>query len=107
MPTPDLKDPLQGRTPETIDPNTLSSWSEISPDLATPYSHHYNFSWEFDLARQWHLQLGYVGSRSHKLFLTYFLNRARFVEGIPFNSEPINQRRPDPTRLERLIINNG
>ncbi len=107
VPRPNLKDLFQGLDPEDSHLNTRSSSSEVSPDLATPYSHHYNFSWELNLARDWHLQLGYVGSRSHKLFLTYFLNRARFVEEIPFDSGTINERRLDPTKLERLIIHNG
>ncbi|MDA2938398.1 TonB-dependent receptor, partial [Acidobacteria bacterium AH-259-A15] len=107
VPVPDLRDPLKGLNVEDIDPNTRSSWSEVSPDLSTPYSHHYNFSWEFELAPKWRVQLGYVGSRSHKLFLTYFQNRARLVEKIDFNSRTINKRRPDPTKLERLIIHNG
>ena len=107
VPAPDLKNPLGNLTEDDIDPNTRSGWSEVSSDLSTPYSHHYNLSWEFEPAREWRLQLGYVGSRSHKLFLTYFANRARFVEGIPFDSSTINLRRPDPTRLERLIIHNG
>ena len=112
VPAPDLKNSLGNFTEDDIGPNTRSGWSEVSSDLSTPYSHHYNLSLEFELAREWRLQLGYVGSRSHKLFLTYFKNRARYVEGIPFDSSSINLRRPDPTRpdptrLERLLIHNG
>ncbi|MCP5120525.1 MAG: hypothetical protein GY953_57765, partial [bacterium] len=104
VPAPDLRDPLAGLQ---LDPSIRSSWVRVSPDLSTPYSHHYNLSWEFQLAADWSLQLGYVGSRSQKLFLTYFQNRAQFVEGIEFTTRTVNQRRPDPNELNRLFINNG
>ena len=105
--TPDLKNPLGDFNEQDIDPDTPSSWSIISPDLSTPYSHHYNLSWELTLPQKWIIQLGYVGTRSHKLFLTYFKNRAQFIEGIPFDSSTINLRRPDTTRLESRVIHNG
>ena len=107
LPVPDLRNLRAGLDPNNFDPNARSSWSEISPDLSTPYSHQYNFSWEFEIASDWRLQLGYVGSRSHKLFLTYFLNRAQPVEGIPLTSRTVNLRRWDATRFERLFIHNG
>ena len=104
---PDLRTLREGLDPNKFDPNARSSWSEVSPDLSTPYSHHYNFSWEFELASDWRLQLGYVGSRSHKLFLTYFLNRGQPMDGIPLTSGTVNQRRLDPTRFESLLVHNG
>ena len=107
LPTPELKNLRAGIDPNNFDPNARSSWSEVGPDLSTPYSHQYNFSWEFELASDWRLQLGYVGSRSHKLFLTYFLNRAQPVEGVPLTSRTVNRRRWDPTRFENLFIHNG
>jgi hypothetical protein len=66
----------------------------LDPELATPYSHQYNFSWEFELGRNANLQLGYVGSRSHKLLLMWYLNRAHVVEGVPQTSGTLNIRRP-------------
>ena len=107
IPAPDLVNPLGDVRPEDIDPNSRSNFVEVGPDLATPYSHQYNFSWELELASDWRLQLGYVGSRSHKLILTYFLNRAVPVEGIEFGTRTINQRRPDPTRFNHLLSHNG
>ncbi len=107
IPAPDLVDPLGGILPEDVDPNSRSNFVEVGPDLATPYSHQYNFSWELGLASDWRLQLGYVGSRSHKLIITYFLNRARPVEGIEFATRTINQRRPNPTRFNHLLSHNG
>ncbi len=64
---PDLADPLKGLDVSDLDPNTRSTLYSLAPDLRTPYSHTYNFSWELTVARRWTLDLGYVGSRSHKL----------------------------------------
>ncbi len=104
---PDLADPLGGLDFEDLDPNGRASKVEVGPDLSTPYSHQYNFSWEFEVASNWRLQLGYVGSRSHKLILTYFLNRGQYVEGIPFTSKTINERRADQSLFEYLFTHNG
>ena len=104
---PDLADPLGGLDFEDLDPNGRASKVEVGPDLSTPYSHQYNFSWEFEVASNWRLQLGYVGSRSHKLIITYFLNRGQYVEGIPFTSKTINERRADQSLFEYLFTHNG
>jgi hypothetical protein len=79
----------------------------MSPDLATPYSYQYNFSWEAELHPGWRLQIGYVGSRSHKLFQSYALNRAALVPGIDPTIASVNIRRPDQTALEKYWIHNG
>jgi len=106
--TPNLLDPFEGVDPDSIDRNGRASVIEVGPDLATPYSHQYNFSWETELAQGWRLQTGYVGSRSHKLIITYFLNRGRAdVPGVPLASRTTNQRRPDQSRFEYLFIHNG
>jgi len=72
-----------------------------------PYSHQYNLSWEPDWFRSWKLQLGYVGSRSHKLLVMWYLNRAQPVPGIPQTTATINERRPDPTHAEKRTVVNG
>ncbi len=105
VPAPNLVDPLQGIS-TTINPNEPSTVYEVSKDLSTPYSHQYNFSWEFDVKPQWHIQLGYVGSRSIKLFNAWSLNRAQPVPGIPLISNTINERRPNPNEYEHLLILN-
>jgi hypothetical protein len=92
---PYLADPLAGFDLTSLPPNTRSSLTVISPELATPYSHQYNFGWEPDFWRNVRLQLGYVGSRSHKLFASWTTNRADPIDGIPQNSATVNQRRPD------------
>ncbi|MBI3680501.1 MAG: hypothetical protein HY235_08900 [Acidobacteria bacterium] len=97
---PSLTDPLGGITIDKLPPGFRSGYFYVSPHLVSPYSHQYNFSWEPDFAGNWKLQLAYVGSRSWKLFQMWFENRAHPVPGIPQTSGTINQRRPDPTRLE-------
>jgi hypothetical protein len=104
---PDLADPLGGLDFEDLDPKGRASKVEIGSDLATPYSHQYNFSWEAELGADWRLQLGYVGSRSHKLIITYFFNRGQYVEGIPFTSRTINERRANQSLFEYLFTHNG
>ena len=90
-----------------VDPSARSNRIEPGPDLAVPYAHQYNFSWERRLAAGWSLQLGYVGSRAHKLIITYFLNRAREVPSIVSTIANINERRADQTIFEHLFIHNG
>jgi hypothetical protein len=105
---PDLVHPMPpGFDPSNIDPNTPTQGFNLSPDLATPYSYQYNFSWETELHRGWRLQLGYVGSRSHKLFTGYILNRAGRPPGVPLTLATINERRADKTKLDQLLVNNG
>ena len=104
---PDLADPLGGVDASDIDRNARSTRYAIAPDLTTPYTHNYNFSWELEPARDWKLELGYVGSRSHKLLAMWFLNRARPVEGTPQTTRTVNQRRPDLSVFDILHVTNG
>ena len=89
------------------DPTARSSVVEPGPDLSVPYAHQYNFSWEKQLGADWRLQLGYVGSRAHKLIITYFLNRGREVPGMVSTVGNLNQRRADRSIFEHLFIHNG
>ena len=89
------------------DPNARSSLIEPGPDLAVPYAHQYNFSWEKQLVSDWRLQLGYVGSRAHKLIITYFLNRGWEMPGTVSTVANLNERRPDQSIFEHLFIHNG
>ncbi len=79
----------------------------LDPELATPYAHQYNLSWEPEWKSSWRLQLGYVGSRSHKLFSMWYLNRARPVPGIEQITATINQRRPDQSITDYRLVVNG
>ena len=107
IPQPNLADPLGGLSFEDLDPTSRTSLIEVGPDMVVPYSHQYNFSWQFEIARDWRVEAGYVGSRSHKLIQTYFLNRGRVVDGIEFAQRTVNARRANQSIFEHLFIHNG
>ncbi len=92
---PDFLNPLGDFDPTRLDPNARAEVYFLDPNLATPYSHQYNFSWEHSLPANALLRLGYVGSRSHKLLSTWYLNRGEPVDGIPQNTATTNLRRAD------------
>ena len=104
---PDLADPLGRLGPDDFDPNARSTVFALDPELATPYSHQYSFDWQLPLGADWTLNLGYVGSRTHKLLTMWYVNRARQVEGIPQTTLTVNQRRPDPRFFDNRFILNG
>lgn len=79
---------------------------QISPDLATPYSHQYNTTLE-RAAGPGVLRIAYVGSRSFKLLNSFATNRAVPVAGIPLTTTTVNDRRPDPGYYEKWNILNG
>ena len=99
---PDLVNPLGGATA-----NPLGNLYLLDPSLTTPYSHQYNFSWEPEISRTWKVQLGYVGSRSHKLLIMWYRNRAHPVAGIPLTTATINQRRPNRAYADIRWVLNG
>jgi hypothetical protein len=102
--TPDLLEPLKGFV---FDQNSRSTIFALAGNLCTPYSHLYSFSWELEPHSEWRLQLGYTGSRSHKLFMMWHTNRAVPVAGIPLTTTTINDRRPDPTHFEIRRVENA
>ena len=99
--------------PDLVDPRGVSgdkqrsSIYQFAPDLSTPYTHLYSFTWELELPNAWTLDLGYVGSRSHRLLLTWMLNRARVVPGIDQVTGTVDQRRPDSSYADIYHIHNG
>ena len=99
---PSMLNPLAG-----IDLNR-TIYFDVSPDLRTPYSHQYNFTWEFELPRQWRVQTGYVGSRTHKLFYMWYANRAEYkpVNGVAPGTANANDRRPDPRYYDFRSVRN-
>jgi len=107
LPAPDLLNPLEGVIVDPTDPDARASLIVISPDLAAPYSHQYNFSWELSPVTEWALRLGYVGSRSHRLVSIWPTNRAQPVAGVPLVTSTVNDRRPDPKYFENRTILNG
>ena len=104
---PSLVDPLGSLTQEGEVPNPRGNLYLLDPELATPYSHQYNLSWEPEWSRSWKLQLGYVGSRSHKLFIMWYTNRAHPVPGIEQTTATINLRRPNENYAEIRWVLNG
>ena len=88
IPAPDLIDPLRSLKVEGQAADARGNLYLLDPELATPYSYQYNLSWEPDLATRWRVQIGYVGSRSHKLLVMWYLNRAHVVPGFPRPPRP-------------------
>ncbi len=101
---PELLNPLAGAD---FSPDARSIFAAVPEDLKTPYSHLYSGTWEMELSRSWRLQLGYVGSRTHKLLLIWYTNRAQIVPGIPLTTATINDRRPDSRYFEFRPAQNG
>ncbi len=105
---PKLVDPLSELEPGALDPSARSTVVELDPDLASPYSHQYNFQWELGLASDWNLEIGYVGSRSVRLLNLWNTNRGHPVSGIPLTSNTVNERRADPRYFEvRRVLNSS
>jgi len=103
---------IEVQVPELLNPlgnlngSLRSTLFELQDSLRSPYSHQYNFSWEMEVRKDWRLQVGYVGSRSNKLFYTWYTNRARVVAGIPLSTATINDRRPNPNYFDMRQITN-
>jgi hypothetical protein len=106
VPAPSLTDPL-GSLPSGGLADAKGNLYVLDPELATPYAWQYNASWEPALSSSWRLQLGYVGSRQHKLFTMWYLNRARPVPGIPQTTATINARRPNQAIADFRYVLNG
>jgi hypothetical protein len=104
---PDLVDPLKDFNPDDLDPSQRSDLFTLDPELATPYSHQYNFTWEMRPYQDWVLELGYVGSRSHKLLAAWTENRARHIPGVESTTANVNERRPDARYGDVYHILNG
>ena len=80
---------------------------DVPRNLEAPYSHQYTFLWDPLPGKPWSIQLGYIGSRTHKLFMMWFDNRAVAVPGIPQVTATITQRRPDPRYFELRQVKNA
>ena len=104
---PNLIEPFQELSPSDLDPDARSIRNDIDPELSTPYSHQYNLSWTVETRREWALELGYIGSRSHRLLNQRYTNRAHPVEGIAQITRTINLRRADPRYFDVLHTVNG
>ncbi len=84
-----------------------SELSLLSPDLVTPYTHQYSLLVQKELG-SFGLEVGYVGSRTIKLFFPFISNRAEPVPGMEATTGNVNLRRPDAEHLRiQTIINSG
>jgi hypothetical protein len=106
LPAPDLLDPLAAVDFDNLQ-DTIPTTYHLDSELATPYSYMANLAWEHSVGRFGRVQLGYVGSRSHKLLIMWYENRARPVPGIPQTTQTWNDRRPDTTVADRRRVLNG
>jgi hypothetical protein len=99
--SPDLLNPL-GK----LNGSKRAALFQLQDNLRSPYSHQYNFSWETQFLKDWRLQLGYVGSRTQKIFYTLYTNRARVVDGIALTTATVNDRRPNPNYYDMRRVTN-
>lgn len=104
---PDLVHPLGMLNAEDLDPSARSTVFSMDPELATPYSHQYGLDWQLGLGGGWTIDLGYVGSRTHKLLTLWYTNRAQSVPGVPQTTRTVNLRRPDPRFYDNRLVLNG
>ncbi len=104
---PKLVDIISGIAFANVTPGSRSTLFDIADNLVEPYSHQYSLSWEFGLSRTMNLQLGYVGSRSHKVFQAWFLNRGERPEGVPVTVRTTNLRRANSRYNDVLRLHNA
>lgn len=104
---PDLVNPLSGISTDAGSGKAKGNLYLLDPQLASPYSYQYNFTWEPAFWRSWRLQMGYVGSRSHKLLVMWYLNRAHATAGIPQTTATINDRRANQNLADVRWVLNG
>ena len=104
---PKLVDIISGAAFANVSPGSRSTLFDIADNLVEPYSHQYSLSWEFGLSNTMNLQLGYVGSRTHKVFQAWFLNRGERPTGTPVTVRTTNVRRPDNRYNDVLRLHNA
>ncbi len=104
---PRLADIISGAAFANVTPGSRSTLFDIADNLVEPYSHQYSLSWEFGLSRTMNVQLGYVGSRTHKVFQAWFLNRGERPDGVPVTVRTTNQRRADGRYNDVLRLHNA
>ena len=104
---PSLVDVISGAAFANVTAGSRSTLFDIANNLVEPYSHQYSLSWEFALSRTMNVQLGYVGSRTHKVFQAWFLNRGERPAEIPVTVRTTNQRRSDNRYNDVLRLHNA
>lgn len=79
----------------------------LDSNLALPYSHQYNVSWDLELHRSWRVQLGYAGSRTFKLVQMTSTNRGLIVPGMTLTEDNVDARRPNQSWSSIRRFGNG
>jgi hypothetical protein len=79
----------------------------LDANMVRPYSNQYNAGWERELRGSWHVQLGYVGSRTHKLIMLRSLNRGLIIPGMAMAESNVDQRRPNQSDSSIRYVENG
>jgi hypothetical protein len=106
--TPDLLNPLNGLTMKDVGPNFRSAFYQVADNLGLPYAHMYNASWEWQSSRGMQLEIGYVGSRAHRLLETLYNNRGgKVADASLITPATVNARRADQTKYDIFRIHNG
>jgi hypothetical protein len=101
---PSLINPLENTY---LGPGARHIQFDVPSNLQSPYTHQYTFLWEPFTGRRWSIELGYLGSRTHRLFMMWFANRAVPVAGVPQTTATITERRPDPRYFELREVRNA
>lgn len=101
---PDFLNPLRDLAASTA--SAQSAYAVLPADLRTPYAHLYSLVMERRSNNWGMLRFGYTGSRSIKLLAGIVQNRAVPMDGIPYTTATINERRPDPSVGELRIAQN-
>ena len=104
---PRLVDIISGAAFADVSPGSRSTLFDIADNLVEPYSHQYSLSWEVGLSRTTNMQVGYVGSRTHKVFQAWFLNRGERPADVPVTVRTTNQRRGDSRYNDVLRLHNA
>ncbi len=90
-----------------LGPGARHTQFDVPDNLQAPYSHEYSFTWDPLPSRAWKVQLSYIGSRTHKLFMMWFDNRAVPIPGVAQTTATITQRRPDPRYFDLRQVRNA
>jgi len=101
---PELANPLARAD---LGPTARSTIFDVPPTLRSPYSHQYNFTWDVAPGSAWKVQLGYVGSRTAKLMMIWFNNRAVPLPGVETTVNTIQLRRPNQQHFEIRRVENS
>ncbi len=104
---PDLADILSGAAFADVSPGSRSTLFDIADNLVEPYAHQYSLSWQLALSQKMSMELGYVGSRTHKVFQAWFLNRGERPEGVRVQVRNTNERRADARFNDVLRLHNA